>query len=356
MARRTPPRFVTRTMIPTIAAIVLISAAAARAQDTVEPRVSAEAVVSATMFSSYTHVSGVLDVTGSVRVGEGMQLIARPWAWRRPDGTSVFQMYQLQMRYVSRTRTPVRVDGGVITSPLGLNPLQMRADLNPLISPVPYYVIPLPRFERSFDALQPLTSGYPLGLVVSTSGTRWDVRGGVLDTTPARPGIELKHDGRGPLPQVVFGGGVTPRPGLRIGGGLAHGRYRDGSESVAEGVATVANLEAEFTVNHTRLSGEWVVDRFQGSTGTATAQSFYVQGVQTITPRLYGAARFSHVSTPPVFVVGHATAWTTAETTAGVRLTPDWTLRVGYLGQCAYFGEWQHQAGVSIVWDARWFR
>jgi hypothetical protein len=178
----------------------------------------------------------------------------------------------------------------------------------------------------------------------------------MLDTTPARPGIELKHDGRAPLPQIVGGGGFTPRPGLRIGGAVAHGRYRDGTDTTVEGVATVANLEAEFTIDHTRLSGEWVVDRFQGSTGAVTARSFYVQGVQTLTPRLFGAARFAHIETPPVFAVGRATDWRTAETTAGFRLTPDWTVRVGYFGQCAYFAKWTHQAAVSIVWDARWWR
>ena len=339
-----------------IAGVLAGFAGMARAQETVDARVGVEAVASATMLSSYTHVSGVIDVTGSVRLGSGIELIARPWAWRRPDGTSTFQMYQLQVRYVSPTRTPVRVDAGILTSPLGLNPLQMRADLNPLISPVPYYVIPLPRFERSFEGLQPLTSGYPLGVMVGTSGARWDARGGVLDTTPARPGVELKSDGRAPLPQLVAGGGITPRPGLRIGGGVAHGRYREGTEAIADGVATVANLEAEFTINHTRLSGEWVVDRFAGSTGTVTARSFYVQGVQTITPRLYGAVRVAHVTTPPVFAVNRTTTWTTAETTAGVRLKPDWTLRVGYVGQCAYFGSWTNQAAVSIVWDARWSR
>jgi len=339
-----------------IAALVVSCAAAAGAQESVEPRVSAEAVASAAMLSSYDHVSAVVDVTGTVRVAQGMELIVRPWWWHRPDGTSTFQMYQLQVRYVSATRVPVRVDAGVITSPIGLNPLQMRADLNPLIAPVPYYVVPLPRFERSFESLQPLTSGYPLGLVVSTSGSRWDLRGGVLDTTPARPGVELKDDGHAPLPQFVTGGGFTLRPGLRVGGAIAHGRYRAGTGTLAAGTATVANLEAELTINHTRLSGEWVIDRFLSSGDAVTARSFYVQGVQTLTPRLYAAARFAHVDTPPVFAVGRATDWTTAELTGGVRVTPEWTVRAGYVGQRPYFGQWGHQGAVSLVWDARWWR
>ena len=339
-----------------VAALMLACATAARAQETVEPRVSAEAVASATMLSSYRNVSAVGDLTATVRLGGGAILILRPWAWHRPDGTSTFQWYQLQVRYESRTRTPVRLDAGVITDPIGLNPLQMRADLNPTISPVPYYVVPLPRFEASFDALQPLTAGYPLGVVVSTSGTRWDLRGGVLDSTPARAGVELKDSPYPHLPQVIVGGGVTLRPGLRVGAGFAHGRYRETAASGVPGDATVANIEAEFTVNHTRLSGEWVGDRFDGATGIATAKSFYVQGVQSLTPRVFAAARYTHVITPPVFGVGARADWTAAELTGGYRVTTHFTVRAGYDGQQPYFGRWSHAAEVSLVLDGRWWK
>jgi hypothetical protein len=298
----------------------------------------------------------MLDGTATIRLGNGLTGIARPWAWRRPDGTSTFQWYQLQLRYQSKTRTPVRVDAGVITSPLGLNPLQMRADLNPTISPVSYYVVPLPRFEPRFESLQPLTAGYPFGVIVSTSGTRWDVRGGVLDTTPARIGVSLEDDPYPALAQAMFGGGVTLRPGLRVGGGFAHGRYRKADVAVAEGTATVANVEAEYTINHTRLSGEWVVDRFHGTTGVVRANSFYVQGVQTITPRVFAAGRVVHVRTPPVVGRGVAADWHAAELTGGYRLTPYFTVRAGYYGQQPYFGAWSHAAAVSIVLDGRWWR
>jgi hypothetical protein len=296
------------------------------------------------------------DVTATVRVASGMQVILRPWAWHRPDGSWTFQWYQLQVRYESRTRTPLRVDAGVITEPIGLNPLQMRADLNPTISPVPYYVLPLPRFEPTFESLQPLTAGYPFGVVLSTSGTRWDLRGGVVDTTPARPGVELKANAFPRMPQAVAGGGVTLRPGLRVGGGVAHGRYREARGTVPEGQATVANIEAEFTVNHTRLSGEWVVDRFHGATGLAVAKAFYVQGVQSLTPRLFLAGRFTRTLTPRAFGAGLKTDSSGAELTGGVRLTPHVTVRGGYYGQKPYFRQWTHAAEVSLVLDGRWWR
>jgi hypothetical protein len=339
-----------------LTAACLLLAATAAAQESAEPRVSAEAVASASFISSNKHVGAVVDVTSTLRLGGGAELIARPWAFRRPDGTSTVQWYQLQLRYATRTRVPLRVDAGVITSPIGLNPLQMRADLNPTISPVPYYVIPLPRFEPSFENLQPVTAGYPVGVVVSTSGTRWDLRGGVLDTTPARPGVTLKDDPYPSIAQGVVGGGITLRPGLRIGGAVAYGGYRKASMTLPRGTATVANVEAEYTVNHTRLSGEVVFDRFTGSTGTVGARSFYVQGVQTLTPRLFAAGRFARVRTPPVFGRGITTDWMTSELTGGYRLSTHVTARAGYVGQRAYFGVWSNAAAVSIVLDGRWWR
>jgi hypothetical protein len=339
------------------AILVAFAAAAAAAQERVDPIVSAEGVASATMLSSYKTVSAVFDVTGMVRVGPGTTVILRPWAWHRPDGTSTFQWYQLQVRYESRMRTPLRVDVGIITEPIGLNPLQFRADLNPTISPVPYYVIPLPRFEQTFEGLQPLTAGYPLGIVVSSSGRRWDARAGILDTTPARPGVELKDTPYARMPQFVAGGGVTLRPGLRVGGAIAHGGYREGTATTPPGAATVGNVEAEFTIDHTRLSGEWTGDRFTGATGTVIASSFYAQGMQTITPRLFAAARVTHVATPPTVGLARTTAWTAAEATGGYRVTPHVTVRAGWYGQQPYFADsWNHAGAVSIVLDGRWWR
>jgi hypothetical protein len=340
-----------------IAAVLLLaSAAVAAAQQSVEPRVSAEAVASAAMLSSNQNVSAVGDVTATVRIGGGATVILRPWIWHRPDGSWTAQWYQLHVRYEPRTRTPVRIDAGVITEPIGLNPLQFRADLNPTISPVPYYVIPLPPFEPRFESLQPLTAGYPLGVVVSTSGTRWDLRGGVLDTTPARPGVELKATPYSRMPQAVAGGGVTLRPGLRVGGAIARGGYREASATVPAGDATVANLEAEFTVDHTRLSGEWVLDRFHGSTGTASARSFYVQAVQSLTPRIFAAGRVAHTLTPPVIGARVRRQWNSAEITGGLRVTPHVTVRAGYYFQQPYVGDWSHAAEVSLVLDGRWWR
>jgi hypothetical protein len=158
------------------------------------------------------------------------------------------------------------------------------------------------------------------------------------------------------MPQAVAGGGITLRPGLRVGGAIAHGGYREAAAAVPAGEATVANLEAEFTVNHTRLSGEWVLDRFHGATGTVAARSFYVQGVQSLTPRIFAAGRVTRVLTPPVLGAGVRRQWHAAEFTGGYRVTPHVTLRAGYYFQRPYIGDWNRAAEVSLVLDGRWWR
>lgn len=328
----------------------------ARAQESATARVSADTVVSVAMLSGNDRPGAMFDATARVEVGRGATVILRPWAWRRPDATWTAQWYQLQLRYQTRTRIPLRFDAGIITSPLGLNTLQMRADLNPTIAPVFYYVVPLPRFEVTFDRLNAITAGYPLGAIVTASGSWWDARGGVLDSTPTRPRAPGKSNQPPAMAQAVFGGGITPAPGIRIGAGFAHGGYRRATETSPAATATVLNVEAEYAFNQTRLSGEWVRDRFHAAPQTFDTYSFYAQAVQTITPRWFGAGRVARTESPPFFNTGLVASRTTVELTAGYRLTTDWTLRGGYIQERPYDRtDWNHQATASVVWAKRWY-
>lgn len=348
--------FATAVVIPGAVLLALCCAASAGAQESVTPRISADTSASISFLSSNRHVAGMVDATVAVEAGKGLTAIVRPWFWKRPDGTSTYQWYQLQIRYQSRTRFPVRVDAGVITSPLGLSTLQQRADLNPTISRVFYYVSPLPRFEATSDGLQMMSGGYPLGAMVATSGARWDLRGGVTNSTPARSRSELKRNQRPAMAQLVLGGGFTPRTGMRIGAGFARGRYRNPTATAPEAAATVFNLEGEYAVNQTRVSGEWVRNRFSSSRNSSTARAFYAQAVQTITPRLFGAGRIVRVEAPPLFLSGIKANRTTAELTAGYRVTREWTVRGGYYRERPYLAtDWDNQAAVSVVWARRWY-
>ena len=338
------------------AGIWLSLAATATAQEATPARVSAETVISASMFSGNDRPAGMLDATARFEVGGGATVVVRPWAWRRPDATWTAQWYQLQLRYQSRTRVPIRLDAGIITSPLGLNTLQMRADLNPTIAPVFYYVASVPRFETSFDRMTAISAGYPLGAIVSTSGSRWDLRGGVTDSSPTRARAPGKSGQPPAMAQAILGGGISPVAGVRLGAGFAHGGYRRASDDTPRGTATVFNIEAEYAFHQTRLSGEWVQDRFHVTPRTLTARSFYAQAVQTITPRLFGAGRVAYTEAPPFFVSGIVADRATVELTAGYRLTTDWTVRGGYYGQRSYLETaWDNQAAVSVVWAKRWY-
>lgn len=342
-------------------ALVVIAPRCARAQEF--SRTANETVVSFQAQSGWDHPALMLDALTTVRVGSDLVAIVRPWAWRRPDGTWTAAWYQMQARYQRRVNSAnLRIDGGIITSPIGLGASLMRADANPLMAPPFYYVVPLPRFDTRFDKLQMMSGGYPLGIVATASGSWWDVRAGATDSTPARPQLELKS-GRSPAyAQFVTGGGVTPAAGLRFGVGFARGRYRGAPplsaviDPVPAASATVFNVEGEYTIRYTRLSGEWVRNVFDTTSTPATATASYVQIAQTLTPRWFAAARWTAAHAP----VGLPGAWqrradTAYETAVGYRLTPDWTLRSGWSAQRAFTAAgFDQQVGASLVWARRW--
>jgi hypothetical protein len=346
-------------------AVIVASTSHARAQQQGSEWASAETVAAVSMYSPWAHPALILDGTATVKVGQGAVALVRPWFWRRPDGTWTSMWYQLQVRYQSDTHVPFRVDAGIIPSPLGLGTLEMRPDLNPLIGPPFYYVVPLPRFDLTYDGLQMISGGYPFGATVSVSGSHWDARGGVTSATPARARAELKDGTSSAMPQLILGGGITPWPGLRIGGGFGHGQYRSarslpgvssGPTLIPAADATVTNLEAEYAFGHSRVKGEWVWDRFETTASPKTATAFYVEGMHTFTPRWFGAARVTSVDAPmsPTAPAARGRA-SVVEANAGYRLSRDFTLRAGYYTQKFYGATaWNNQLCGSVVWARRW--
>ena len=116
----------------------------------------------------------IFDATATVRLHDGLDVIVRPYAHRLTGGKWDAEMYQLQIRYVAATRLPLRLDAGIIASPLGLNTLELLPDTNPTIGAPFFYFAPLPRFDAHYDGVQLMSGGYPLGAIVSSSGTQWD--------------------------------------------------------------------------------------------------------------------------------------------------------------------------------------
>jgi hypothetical protein len=362
---------------------LLLQPATVRAQD-VTGRVAMEAVASISLSSADGGDPFLMfDQTSTIGVGRGWDVIVRPWARRMPGGDWGAEMYQLQMRYTSSTRIPFRFDAGVISSPLGLATLELKPDLNPTIGAPFYYFVPLPPFDGNFDRVTIMSGGYPLGAILNASGTRWDVRGGVTDATPARARSVFSSTKAAAAPQFVVGGGVTPATGLRFGAGLALGRYRvdalaqkslvipeNSYESGAgttgviprgtplpDETAGVFNIEGEYAIGYTRVSGEFVVDRFETLISPAVARGFNVVAVRTLSPRWFTAGRVVGASTPvltgptPVRRVGKS-----AEATIGYRLTPTITFRAAYQGSTSFTRPtWRHAVAVSTVWAQRWW-
>lgn len=364
--------------------VLVMTAATASAQD-VTGRVAMEAVVSSS-FSSADKGDPFLifDAVNTIGVGRGWDVVLRPWAKRMPGGDWGAEMYQLQLRYTSSTRIPFRIDTGIISSPLGLAALELKADRNPTIGAPFYYFVPLPAFDGRPDKVKLMSGGYPLGAIVSASGARWDVRGGVTDSSPARQRNVLSASRPPAASQIVVGGGVTPTTGLRFGAGFAHGQYRShpvsqttpaihdesdeageyGSSAVtpkATGLsgdsATVFTIEGEYAIGYTRISGEWIVDRFETTVSPAVVRGFNLQAVRTLTPRWFAAGRTVRVTSPVLTgrKPGRRNA-ASAEATLGYRVTPAFTLRGGYQGSSSlYRPTWEHAIAVSAVWSQRWW-
>jgi hypothetical protein len=372
-----------RALIVTSATLpIVLHTVRAQAQD-VTGRIAMEAVASISVSSADDGEPFLMfDQISTVGVGRGWDVIVRPWARRMPAGDWSAEMYQLQMRYTSSTRIPFRFDAGVISSPLGLATLELKADQNPTIGAPFYYFVPLPPFDGNFDRVTIMSGGYPLGAIVTASGAHWDLRGGMTDATPARARSVFSSSKAPAAPQFVVGGGVTPATGLRFGAGLASGRYRVDAVAqktmvvpderyplataanviprgtpIPDETATVFNVEGEYAVGYTRVSGELIVDRFETLISPAVARAFNLVAVRTLTPRWFTAGRIVGASTPilttpmPVRRVGK-----TAEATIGYRVTPTITLRAAYQGSKGFSAAtWTHAVAVSTVWAQRWW-
>jgi hypothetical protein len=305
-----------------------------------------------------------LDLAATVPIGDRFGAVVRPYAHRLEGGEWSAEMYQLQVFYQSATRIPIRVDAGILTSPLGLGTLELRADQSATIKTPFYYYMPLPRFDPENHDVQLISGGYPLGAVVSTSGTKWDMRAGVTDSTPARSRNVFESDRPAAMRQFIVGGGVTPMVGLRVGAGFAHGDYRsvdanspDAAAAASATAVTVLNLEAEYSFAHTKFSGEWIRDRFESPMGASVARGYLVQVVQTFTPRLFGTVQLVGASAPAFTGQGRVRRkMTSTEVSAGYRLHEQLTVRGGYYASRHFFApERSHTAVASLVWSHRWF-
>jgi hypothetical protein len=312
----------------------------------------------------------IIDISAAMRIGDHWQVYVRPWfRLPRPSTPTATpppwdtELYQAGVRYERPGRVATRVDAGYIISPIGLGLLDARPNLNPTIVPHLAYVVPMPSFDPTGPRVQTVAASYPLGAQVTASATHWDARVAVINSAPTR--VYVLGAATNPLqtPVLVAGGGVTPITGLRLGLSFAHGAYAtpdEISKPVPSGrLVTMAGGEGEWSFGYTKIRGEFIRSAFETSADTVVAREWFIQGVQTLTPRWFLAARQEGTSAPPLVttvVPGPRLSFNMFEVTAGFRVTPEITLRSSYDTRESYGAtNWDNQVGVSIVWAQRWW-
>jgi len=364
-----------RRLRPLIAATALVAMADAVAAQTAEQsveRFTADSVIAVDVFGGQ-NVSNrpqiVIDASAAMRVGDNWQLIFRPWLRQaRPSSPTAavpdwdVQLYQVGMRYERPGRVSTRVDVGQIVSPVGLGLLDWRPNLNPTIVPHISYVVPMPVFDPTVPRQVPVSQSYPLGGLVTVSSRTWDARAALVNAAPTRGWALGANNNPRSTPVFEAGAGVTPVIGLRLGMSFAQGQYVTGAEAPRAPDGRSMRLfggEGEFSFGYTRLTGEIVRTSFDTSASQAVAYEYFLQGMQTLTPRLYAAARYEASSAPPLatgIVPGVRMHLNMFEATAGIRVTRDVTIRSSFYTRHSYTAvAWDQQFGVSLVWARRWW-
>jgi hypothetical protein len=302
----------------------------------------------------------VVDGVLSVGFGAGFEGLIRPWAMRQASGEWNRQIWIAAVRYQRPGPIGLRVDAGLIPSPIGLSNLMLRPQLNPTVSLPASLFTSLPSTEVGGPRATLLGAVYAFGANATVSGDHWDARVAVIDTSPLRTRRIFASANPPRFDNVVVGGGVTPFVGLRVGASVTHGGWQRANETptITENRdATIVTIESEFSFRFTKLLGEWVRDTMDISGGNTVATGWYVQGQQTLSPRWFVAGRVERISadalTPLLtFQRQHLNG---VEETLGFRLTPELTLRGDHRARQG-FGRpgFDHQVAVSAVWWKRW--
>jgi hypothetical protein len=312
----------------------------------------------------------IVDISAAIRVSDTWQVYVRPWLRLPRPATPTAravpwdkQLYQAGVRYERTGPISTRLDAGYIVSPVGLGLLDSRPALNPTIAQHVAYFIPMPPFDPTVPAQRPVASTYPLGALFMMSTDRWDARGAIVNSAPTRPYVIGAATRPRQTPVVEVGGGLTPTAGLRFGAAVAHGRYATPREvripAPGGRTMTMVGGEGEYAFRYTKINSEIVRTSFETLARPAIAYEWFVQGIQTLTPRWFVAARHERASAPPPITgvsVGSRASLSTVETTAGYRVNPDITLRSSYYARKSYNARrWDNQVGFSIVWARRWW-
>jgi hypothetical protein len=304
----------------------------------------------------------VIDATATARLGKGWVGYARPWFRRASTAPYAVskEIYQAAVQYQRSGPVSTRVDLGYIASPIGLGLLDMRPDINPNVMTHMSYVIPMPSFDSGAPSALPIASSYPLGGQLTLSRTKWDARAAVIASPPNRSFI-LGAPNANPraTPTYVGGGGISPRSGLRVGLAYATGTYATTTELTRppsmDRHLDMVSLEGEYAFGYTKLTGEFTYDTLETAASHVVAREWFLQGVQTLSPHWFVAARHEGANAPPRSATAAIPTLRVSEVTGGYRLSTEFTVRTAVVRRKTYFSavnDWQ--VGASLVWARRW--
>jgi len=311
--------------------------------------------------------TGVLfDAVVSTDFGGGFQAIVRPFVLRQSSGEWNRQIWIAQVRYERSGPVGLRVDAGLIPSPVGLNNLTLRPPFNPTIAQPSSLFSVLPPLEPRGMRATLLGALYAYGVQTTVSGERWDARAAVVDHSPLRTRRVFAQTNPPRFPNVVFGGGITPIVGVRVGASITAGGWQQEGETAfasEDRAATIATVETEISFRHTRILGEWIRDVIQTTTGDRVASGWYVTGQQTLSPRWFVAGRVERIASPAVLFPPADVSTPVVidqrlqgvEETIGYRITPDITLRASHRARRSFgLPGFDHTFATSVVWWRRW--
>jgi hypothetical protein len=345
---------------------VLVSLAATPPLHAQESRASQVAIDTVAAFDERVDRSGnyetglSVDALVSVGLGRGLEAVVWPIVQRLGSGQWSHDVWIASVRYERAGPIGLRVEGGLVPSPVGLaNLIGRRPHLNPTISQPSMLFTPLPSIETGGPRPNLLGAFYPFGAQVTLSGQHWYGHAAMIDTSPLRRRRIIARTNPPRFSNVVIGGGVTPMIGFRVGASVTHGGWLRAGEApsvTASLDGTVITVESEYSRAYTRVSGEWVRDRIETTTGDRVASGWFVQGQQILAPRWFVAARVERMSAPLVTpLVFEQQRLVGAEGVLGFRLTPELTLRLGHRARRGFARPgYTHEAELSLVWWRRW--
>ena len=302
----------------------------------------------------------VLDAVVSADLGRGFEAIVRPFAQRLTTGEWNRQVWIATLRYERRGDVGLRIDAGLIPSPVGLGNLMLRPHNNPTISLPASLFTALPPIDLGVPRTTLLGVVYPYGVNTTLSGAHWDARVAVIDTSPLRTRRVFARANPPRFTNVVAGAGLTPFIGLRVGASVTRGGWQRAGETPGLTVdrdATILTIESDFSARHTRVMAEWVRDTFETAVGDTTATGWFAQLHQTLAPRWFAAARVEHMNASAITSLSTFAEQDFAGTEAvvGYRVTPEITIRGGHRARRG-FGRtgYDHVGEISVVWWKRW--